>query len=108
MTDPQLVASFFTLSGAGFAEPPRNGFEQRCVAAATAGFAGIGLHAADLPRSLAGGLTVSEMRDILAGNGLRVVELEFLSGWSGGAGDDPTTDDILAATAAFGGRHASA
>ena len=51
MSAPDLVASFFTLSGAGFGEPPRNGFEQRCAAAAAAGFAGIGMHAADLPRA---------------------------------------------------------
>ena len=31
---PELVASFFTLSGAGFGEPPRNGFIERCEAAA--------------------------------------------------------------------------
>lgn len=48
---PGLVASFFTLSGAGFADPPRNTFIERCEAAAAAGFTGIGLHADDLPRS---------------------------------------------------------
>ncbi len=30
----ELVASFFTLTGAGFAEPPRHGFVERCRAAA--------------------------------------------------------------------------
>ena len=38
--DPHLVASFFTLAGAGFGEPPRHGFAQRCEAAAGAGFTG--------------------------------------------------------------------
>ena len=48
---PDLVASFFTLSGAGFVEAPRNSFIERCEAAAAAGFAGLGLHADDLRRS---------------------------------------------------------
>jgi sugar phosphate isomerase/epimerase len=39
---PGLVASFFTLSGAGFGQPPRNTFIERCEAAAAAGFTGIG------------------------------------------------------------------
>jgi sugar phosphate isomerase/epimerase len=107
VSELDLVASFFTLSGAGFGEAPRNGFEERCVAAAAAGFAGIGLHAADLPRSLAAGLTVQEMRDILTGLRLRVVELEFLSGWVAGAAA-PEIDEIHAVAEAFGGRHVSA
>ena len=107
MSAPDLVASFFTLSGAGFGEPPRNGFEQRCAAAAAAGFTGIGMHAADLPRSLAAGLTAPDMRDILAVHHLRVVELEFLSGWAAGA-ESPETDEIVSLAQAFGGRHVSA
>ena len=31
---PDPVASFFTLNGAGFGEPPRHTFTQRCEAAA--------------------------------------------------------------------------
>ena len=107
MSAPDLVASFFTLSGAGFGEPARNGFEERCAAAAAAGFTGIGMHAADLPRSLAAGLTVPDMRDILAVHHLRVVELEFLFGWAAGA-DSPVTDEIVSLAEAFGGRHVSA
>jgi sugar phosphate isomerase/epimerase len=41
---PEFVAGFFTLTGAGFGEPPRHGFPARCEAAAAAGFTGIGLH----------------------------------------------------------------
>jgi hypothetical protein len=29
-----LVASFFTLAGSGFVDPPRHGFAQRCRGAA--------------------------------------------------------------------------
>ena len=53
---PGLVASFFTLSGAGFVEPPRNSFIERCEAAAAAGFSGIGLHHEDLSRTIAAGV----------------------------------------------------
>jgi hypothetical protein len=55
-THLDLVASFFTLSAAGFAESPRHGFVERCTAAAAAGFIGIGLHVDDLARTVAGGL----------------------------------------------------
>ena len=109
---PDLVASFFTLSGAGFVEPPRNSFIERCEAAAAAGFAGIGLHADDLPRTVAAGVDVAEMRDVLRINGLHVVEIEFLGGWAFPAdtGDliAPTLAGIEAVTEAFGGRSVSA
>lgn len=106
---PDLVASFFTLSGAGFAEPPRNGFVQRCAAAAAAGFTGIGLHADDLARTVAAGVPVAEMRDVLRHHGLSVTEIEFLGGWTDlSAGSlAPPLDAILAVADAFGGRHVS-
>src|SRR3954453_5785039 len=79
---PGLVASFFTLSGAGFAEPPRNTFVERCEAAPAAGFTRIGLHADDLPRTVAAGVDVADMRAVLRLNGLELVEIEFLGGWA--------------------------
>jgi hypothetical protein len=57
-----LVASFFTLSGSGVGQPPRNGFVKRCAAAAEAGFIGVGLHVDDLARTVAEGLDLSAMR----------------------------------------------
>lgn len=113
MTDPRvepdLVASFFTLSGAGFAEPPRNTFVQRCEAAAAAGFTGIGLHADDLTRTVDAGVGVDEMRDVLRSNGLSVIEIEFLGGWTDLSPGTfaPCTDAILTVADAFGGRHVS-
>lgn len=106
---PGLVASFFTLSGAGFAQPPRNGFVQRCEAAAAAGFTGIGLHADDLPRTIAAGVGVEEMRKVLELNGLELVEIEFLGGWAGG-GDRiaPALPAIEQVAAELGGRVVSA
>ena len=109
---PDLVASFFTLSGAGFGEPPRNSFVTRCEAAAAAGFTGIGLHAGDLPRTIAGGVDLSEMQAVLRINGLQVVEIEFLGGWaSPPVGNVPVPASlrgIEAVVEAFGGRHVSA
>jgi sugar phosphate isomerase/epimerase len=85
MNDPGLVASFFTLSGAGFVEPPRNSFIERCEAAAAAGFSGIGLHIDDLPRTIAAGVDAAAMRAVLRNNGLALVEIEFLAGWAVGS-----------------------
>jgi sugar phosphate isomerase/epimerase len=107
-----LVASYFTLTGAGFGEPPRNSFVERCQAASSAGFTGIGLHIDDLPRTLAAGLTVTDMQTVLADTGLRVVEIEFLSGWATPDHDPAALERILdgidAVADAFGGRHVSA
>ena len=109
---PGLVASFFTLSGAGFAEPPRNSFVERCEAAAAAGFSGIGLHSDDLPRTIAAGVDVPEMRAVLRNNGLALVEIEFLAGWafrSGRSGGiSPSLAGIEAVADALGGRQVSA
>jgi sugar phosphate isomerase/epimerase len=104
---PELVASFFTLSGSGFAEPARNSFADRCRAAAAAGFTGIGLHADDLPRTAAAGLDVDGMRGVLSETGLRVVEIEFLGGWALDGPDPGVVAGIDAVADAFGGRHIS-
>ena len=78
----ELVASFFTLSGAGFGELPRHSFIERCRAASAACFTGIRLHADDLARTVASGLDIAGMHEVLADTGLRVVEIEFLGGWA--------------------------
>ena len=106
--DPELVASFFTLSGGGFVDPPRNTFIQRCEAAAAAGFAGIGLHWEDLPRTVAAGVDVAEMRAVLRNNGLRLVEIEFLAGWALSGQLSPALLGIEAVCDALGGRQVSA
>ena len=109
---PGLVASFFTLSGAGFVEPPRNSFIERCEAAAAAGFSGIGLHHEDLSRTIAAGVDVPEMRAVLRHNGLALVEIEFLGGWAFGSGQcggiSPSLAGIEAVADALGGRQVSA
>ena len=109
--DPELVASYVTLSGAGFGQEPRHTFEQRCEAAAAAGFAGIGLHTDDLARTRASGLDVPGMRRVLDGAGLRLVEIEFLDGWA--LDSDPVSfaasvTNVETVADALGGRHVSA
>ena len=112
MNDPGLVASFFTLSGAGFVEPPRNSFVERCEAAAAAGFSGIGLHIDDLPRTIAAGVDAAAMRAVLRNNGLALVEIEFLAGWAVGStrtgGISPALAGVEAVADALGGRQVSA
>jgi sugar phosphate isomerase/epimerase len=108
---PDLVASFFTLSGAGFGEPPRHLFEARCQAAAAAGFTGIGLHVDDLARTRESGLDAAGMRAVLEGLGLRLVEIEFLGGWALDVDEEAlaaTTAGVEAVADALGGRHVSA
>lgn len=55
-------------------------FEQRVASAARAGFTGIGLWHADLEYTLRTH-SLKEMRQILDDNGIRHVELEFLTDW---------------------------
>jgi hypothetical protein len=63
-SSPESAASFFTLSGSGFAEPSRHAPASPSVVTppAEAGFAGIGLHADDLPRTMESGLDADGMR----------------------------------------------
>jgi sugar phosphate isomerase/epimerase len=107
----ELVASFFTLTGAGFGAEPRHSFAERCRAAAAAGFTGIGLHADDLPRTIASGLDIAGMQAVLAETGLQVTEIEFLGGWALD-GDPAELEELVrrieAVADAFGGRHVSA
>ena len=83
-----LTASFVTLSGAGFAEPARVPFGERCRAAASAGFSGIGLHHQDYAAMVADGMDESGLRASADRSGLEVCEIEFLAGWSQGNGSE--------------------
>jgi sugar phosphate isomerase/epimerase len=105
-----LVASFVTLSGAGFNEPARNPLMERCRAAKAAGFTGIGLHVDDVDRLAADGTDLVEVRDIVNAADLELVEIEFLAGWAVGAGGPALTieDRAYALADAVGGRHLSA
>jgi len=104
-----LIASHYTLAGAGVGEPARFSFAERVAAAAAAGFAGIGILAEDYVACRASGLSDADLRSILDGHGVRVAELEFLFGWA--RADDRqawarrTEDQLYAIADALGARH---
>jgi sugar phosphate isomerase/epimerase len=85
MSTPKLTASYVTLAGAGFAEPPRFTFRQRCEAASAAGFARIGIHLNDLKA-----LKSADVSDILSDNDLELGEIEFFAGWAAPGAESAT------------------
>ncbi len=80
-----LSVAFYTIAGEitiGEPFPPSpHGFRELCEAAGAAGYAGIGMLSTDYQRARDSGLTPADLRAILADNGLRTFEMEFLSGW---------------------------
>ena len=85
MSTPKLTASYVTLAGAGFAEPPRFTFRQRCEAASAVGFARIGIHLNDLKT-----LKSADVADILSDNNLELGEIEFFAGWAAPGAESAT------------------
>ena len=77
-----LVASFFTLTGAGFGEEPRHSFASAAGRRRPQASPGSGCTSTTSPRTVASGLDVAGMQAVLADTGLRVVEIEFLGGWA--------------------------
>ncbi len=79
----ELIASYWTIS-AGVPHTDKEysprGFRERVEAAARAGFKGFGIWHADLEHVLQH-LTLKEMKQILDDNGIKHVELEFLTDW---------------------------
>jgi sugar phosphate isomerase/epimerase len=86
-----LVASYFTLTGAHMSQPPRHTLAARAAAAAEAGFTGMAL----APQEWRPGVS-AEL------DGLAVPELEPLKGWDSGSRADEAA--IFALAAAFGSR----
>jgi sugar phosphate isomerase/epimerase len=95
--NPDLTASFVTLSGAGFAQPARVPFAERCRAAAVAGFTGIGLHAQDYQAMREQGIDDAALRGMLDTHGLALRETEFLTGWAMGDTDTAVFGELGAA-----------
>lgn len=77
-----LLASYWTLAGATQPHTEREysnfEFKDRVAAAARAGFTGVGIWHADLEYTLQKH-SLKEMKEILDGNGIKHIELEFLS-----------------------------
>jgi sugar phosphate isomerase/epimerase len=106
LSAPNLTASYVTLAGAGFTEPPRFTFRHRCEAASAAGFARIGIHLRELET-----LKPTDVADILSDNGLELGEIEFFAGWVA-PGSEPESQSTLAkarelALSTGGGDHLS-
>lgn len=86
-TDPELCVAFYTIAGditIGDPFPPSvYSFRELCEAAGAAGYAGIGMLSTDYRRARDSGLSPADLRAILADNGLRHFEMEFMGGWYG-------------------------
>ena len=82
-TSVELIASYWTIAGTlpnSQQEYSPFDFQDRVEAVAGAGFKGIGIWHADLEHILEL-TTLSDMKRILDDNGMRYVELEFLTDW---------------------------
>ena len=84
LSPDDLIASHYTLSGAGVLDPARFSFEERVAAAARAGFAAIGIEASSYVSARKHGLSDRDMQAVLAGHGIVVGEIEFLYDWAHG------------------------
>ena len=82
MKDVELMNLYWTSAGVfpGVGEISRFDFKDRVEAAARAGFKGIGIWHTDLEHTLHR-RTLEEMKMILDDNGIKHVELEFLTDW---------------------------
>jgi sugar phosphate isomerase/epimerase len=103
MTDtPPLVVSSYTLG-------TTVDFVERVRAAAAAGFDGIGLRAENY---LAAGIDDATMLGIAARHGVRILEVEYLTGWGTAADRDEAQQDkeqtVFHMARAFGVRHLNA
>jgi sugar phosphate isomerase/epimerase len=80
----ELLGSYWTLAGGAQPHTDKEyspfDFKDRAESAAKAGFRGMGIWHADLANILKK-RTLKEMKKILDDNGIRHVELEFLTGW---------------------------
>ena len=110
--EAELLASYWTIAGGALPHTDREyspfDFAERVQAAARAGFTGIGLWHADLEHILEQ-RSFKEMKQILDDNGIKHLELEFLSDWFLD-GERKTRSDIqkqklLTAAEALGAAH---
>ena len=109
-SQPELINLFWSNAGIypGTGEISPFDFEVRVKSAAEAGFKGIGIWHTDLEHTLVR-RTLKEMKAILDDNGIKYLELEFLTDWFVG-GQRKTESDgrkkrLLEASAALGAHH---
>jgi len=98
MSDVELIASYWTLAGGALPHTAHEyspfAFQDRVEAAARAGFKGMGFWHADLEH-VRNSLTYEEMRRILEANGMKHIEIEFLTDWFLPPGERRTASDRL-------------
>jgi sugar phosphate isomerase/epimerase len=112
MQNIELIASYWTIAGPSSphseVEYSLFDFKDRVEAAAAAGFAGIGIKEVDLEHILLK-RSLKEMKRILNDNGIRHVELEFITDWfldgEKKKKSDQTGQMLLTAAEALGARH---
>ena len=111
MTQPQLLGSYWTLAaGADPSADQRclHDFRLRVEIAAKAGFTAMGFWHADIAETLKR-YKFSEMKQILDGNGITHVELEWLLDWfctdQRRVASDQTRELLLNAAEQLGARH---
>jgi sugar phosphate isomerase/epimerase len=106
----ELMCLYWTTAGIapGRAEISRHDFEDRVKAASKAGFTGIGIWHTDLEHTLFR-TPLTEMKRILDDNGIRNIELEFLTDWFLDGGRKWESDSrkrrLLEASEALQARH---
>jgi sugar phosphate isomerase/epimerase len=110
--DVELIASYWTMAGG--AEPHTDheyslfDFKDRVEACAKIGFKGIGIWHADLVHTLKR-RPLTEIKRILDDNGMKHVELEFLSDWfltgEKKKKSDIVKNELLTAASVLGARH---
>ncbi|MGM7700069.1 sugar phosphate isomerase/epimerase family protein [Microbacterium sp. A84] len=106
MTMNELICSYYTVAGTPPRTPEqsRRPLADRAKACADAGFAGMGIHFRDYAAMRGAGASDADLRAILAHNGMRHVEVEFLLNWfaDGKLGDVARRDDRTMFQAAEG------
>ena len=112
MADVELLASYWTIAGNvhphSETEYSPFDFEDRVMAASKAGFTGIGIKEVDLEHILER-RSLKEMKRIFDDNGIKHVELEFLTDWfldgEKKKKSDKTKQMLFTAAEALGARH---
>lgn len=112
MKDVELIASYWTIAGGASPHTDHEysamDFKDRVAAIARAGYKGIGLWHADVEHTLKS-YTHEDMKQILADNGIKHIELEFITGWFSEGEARRTSDHIrhllLEAAEKLGARH---
>jgi len=112
MANVELVATYWTLAGSACPHSAQEyssfDFKDRVEAAAKAGFKGFGIKEVDLAHILES-RSLKEMKRILDDNGMKHVELEFITDWfmdgEKKKRSDRTKQMLLTAAEALGARH---